>query len=49
MYYTWKCHNETPCVAILNNRNVFSQKELEGKTGPFWELVPVEREDRKKG
>jgi hypothetical protein len=23
---TWKCHNETPCLAVLHKQNVFFQK-----------------------
>jgi hypothetical protein len=40
--YTWKCHNETPCLGILN-KNVLFQKNggQKGKTSPVWRLVPV--------
>jgi hypothetical protein len=42
--YTWKWHNETPCIAILNkqtNTSFFKNREQEGKTDPFLVLVPV--------
>jgi hypothetical protein len=40
--YTWKCHNETACIDILNkNASFFKNKGQEGKTGPVWGLVPV--------
>jgi hypothetical protein len=49
--YTWKCHNETPYIVILNIQKchhfVFflnKNREQEGKTGPVWGLVPVGRE-----
>jgi hypothetical protein len=41
--YTWKCHNETPCTAILNKQKFlfFKNGEQGGKIGPVWEFVPV--------
>jgi hypothetical protein len=42
--YTWKCHNEIPCIGILNKQKcLFFSKKLraEGKTVPIWDLVPV--------
>jgi hypothetical protein len=41
--YTWKCHNETPCRAILNKQKcllLFKNKEQKGKKGSFWGLAP---------
>jgi hypothetical protein len=43
--YTWKCHKETPCVAILNNEKchfflllfLYKIGEQEGGTGPAWD------------
>jgi hypothetical protein len=37
--YTWKCHKETPCIAILNKQKYlffffFKNGEQEGQTGP---------------
>jgi hypothetical protein len=29
--YTWKCHNETPCIAILKNKNAFFKKQRTGR------------------
>jgi hypothetical protein len=44
----WKCHNETPCVAILyQQRCLFKNREQEGKSGPIWGLVPVGEEGSK--
>jgi hypothetical protein len=41
--YTWKCHKETPCVAILNKQK-WAEQVMSG------ELVPVGRgEDVGKG
>jgi hypothetical protein len=40
--FLWKCHKETPCVAILNKQNVIflfsftNIGEQEGRTGPAW-------------
>jgi hypothetical protein len=52
---TWKCHNETPCIPILNIQKCLptppptQNGELEGKTDPVWGLVPVGwREDIRK-
>jgi hypothetical protein len=41
--YMWKCHNETPCIAILNKQKCLflKNREQEGKTVPVWVLVPV--------
>jgi hypothetical protein len=43
--YTWKCHKETPCRAILNKKkkSFFKNREQEGKTGPVWGLAAVGR------
>jgi hypothetical protein len=42
----WKCHKETPCVAILSNQKCHffsSSKSEEGRTGPALKgLVPME-------
>jgi hypothetical protein len=43
---TWKCQEETPCVAILNKNVIFffyKIREQEGRTGPVWSgrLTPV--------
>jgi hypothetical protein len=50
---TWKCHNETPHIPILNKQKslFFKNKGQEGKTDPSQELVPVGAggEDIKKG
>jgi hypothetical protein len=42
--YPWKCHSETPHISILNKQKMPFVKngKQEGKTGPVWELVPVE-------
>jgi hypothetical protein len=40
---TWKCHNETPCTAILNKNVMFyfyKNREQKGKIGPVWGLAP---------
>jgi hypothetical protein len=37
--YIWKCHKETPCIAILNKQKAFFPKQKD-KTGPVWGLVP---------
>jgi hypothetical protein len=35
--YTWKCHNESPCIAILNEHFFFYKKrKWGGKTGPVY-------------
>jgi hypothetical protein len=41
----WKCHNETPYIAILNKQKCLFSKNggQGGKTGLVWELVPLER------
>jgi hypothetical protein len=43
--YVWKCHKETPYIAILNKNVMFffyKIGEHEGRTGCVWEgLVPV--------
>jgi hypothetical protein len=44
--YTWKYHNETLCIAILNKQKMFFilfylQKIEKGWSGPVWGLVPV--------
>jgi hypothetical protein len=46
--YTWKCHKEMPCVALLNKQkchffSFYKIREQEGRTGAVWEggLVPV--------
>jgi hypothetical protein len=43
--YTWKCHNETTCVATLNKQKClfffflfYKKGEQESKTGPVWEV-----------
>jgi hypothetical protein len=48
--YTWKCHKETPCVAILNKQKChFSKTGQEGKTGPIWGWLHRGGEDVRKG
>jgi hypothetical protein len=40
---TRKCHDETPCITIINKKNClffFKNEEQEGKTGPVWGLEP---------
>jgi hypothetical protein len=41
--HTWKCHNETPCVAILNKQKClfFKNEGQEGKMGPVLGLLAV--------
>jgi hypothetical protein len=40
--YTWKYHNETPYIVILNKKCLFSKIEKRKvKTSLVWELVPV--------
>jgi hypothetical protein len=42
--YTWKCHNEIPCVDALNKQKCLSLKTENSKvkqTDPVWEWVPV--------
>jgi hypothetical protein len=40
--YTWKCHNEIPCVAILNKQKFLVKNGgQEGKIGPVWGLAPM--------
>jgi hypothetical protein len=41
--YTWKCHNENPCIATLNKQKYlfFKTGGQEGKTDVVWGLVPV--------
>jgi hypothetical protein len=41
--YTWKCHKETPCVAISKSKNVifssfflYKIRKQESRTGPDW-------------
>jgi hypothetical protein len=38
--YTWKCHEEAPCVAILNKNVIlfffYKIAEQEVGTGPVW-------------
>jgi hypothetical protein len=38
--YTWKCHKETPCIAIIKKKSQFFSfykiREQEGRTGPIW-------------
>jgi hypothetical protein len=29
--YTWKCHNETPCIAILNKQSFFFLPKIENR------------------
>jgi hypothetical protein len=46
--YTWKCHKETTCVVILNNKNVilllfYKIMEQEGGMGPAWRVGTSER------
>jgi hypothetical protein len=43
--YMWKCHNETPCEAILTNKNVFFSKTENRKAKQVLSggLVPVGR------
>jgi hypothetical protein len=41
--FLWKCHKETPCVAILRNKNVsfffiYKTRKQEGETGPEWRV-----------
>jgi hypothetical protein len=39
---TWKCHNEIPCVAILNKQKFLVKNGgQEGKIGPVWGLAPM--------
>jgi hypothetical protein len=54
--YTWKCHKETPCVALLNKQKCLfktkqnKNREQEGKTGPVWGFGTNGRgEDIRKG
>jgi hypothetical protein len=50
--HTWKCHNETPCILILNKQKClfFKNGEQEGKTVPAWGLVTAGgEEDIRKG
>jgi hypothetical protein len=44
--YTWKCHKETPYIAMLNKQKchffLLQIGEQEGRTGSVWGvLVPV--------
>jgi hypothetical protein len=42
--YTWKCHNETPCIVILNKQKcLFLQKNKKRKAKQVivWGLVPL--------
>jgi hypothetical protein len=46
--YTWKCHNETPCKAILNKQKCnffYKNREREGKTSPVWGAGTSGREE----
>jgi hypothetical protein len=48
--YTWKCHNEAPCIAILNNQKCllfFPKNRTDCKTGPVWGLYQWEGGDYK--
>jgi hypothetical protein len=52
--HTLKCHNETPCIAILNKQKFhflfYKNGEQEGKTGPVWRAGNIVRgEDIRKG
>jgi hypothetical protein len=54
-YNTWKCHEETPCIAILNNQKCHFKKfykirEQEGRRGSVWGVdTSGRREDGGKG
>jgi hypothetical protein len=42
--HTWKCHDETLYIGILNKENCLFFSEnggQEGKTGHVWGLAPV--------
>jgi hypothetical protein len=46
--YTWKCHKETTCVVIFNDKNVillffYKIREKEGGTGPEWGVGTSQR------
>jgi hypothetical protein len=36
-------HGNSLCIYLNKNVFFFTKTELEGKTGPVWELVPVGR------
>jgi hypothetical protein len=42
--YTWKCHNETPCIAILNKQKCLFSKAEDKKVKQVlsWGVVSVE-------
>jgi hypothetical protein len=51
-YQPQNCHNETPCIAIVNQKKFFFPKNRgqECKTGPVWGLLLVGRgKDIRKG
>jgi hypothetical protein len=49
--YTWKCHKETPCIAILRKLKClfcccYKIGEQEGRTDPVWVVgTSANRED----
>jgi hypothetical protein len=51
-FWQWKCHNKTPCIAILNKQKYhlfYKNDEQEGKTGPVWRAgTSGSREDIRK-
>jgi hypothetical protein len=48
--YTWKCHNETPCVAILNKQKCHFSKMKEKKVKQVlsWDWYQWEEGEHKK-
>jgi hypothetical protein len=56
--FTWKCHKETPCVAILNKQKVpfslsffflYKIGEQKGGTSPAWVRLVLVGERRRWG
>jgi hypothetical protein len=43
--YVKKCHNENPCITIMNKQKCpfFKNEGQESKTSPVWGLIPVGR------